>query len=121
MGIQPRTLAEIEKVVDLARTCRKRLTVTGCGHSPSNMTCTSSWLVNLDHFNTVHAVDQETGIVVMDSGIRLYTLSAELDRHGLAMPNLGSINEQSIAGAISTGTHGFVMGMQHGFRNGSSF
>jgi len=104
--IQPRTLAEIEKVVDLARTCRKRLTVTGCGHSPSNMTCTSSWLVNLDHFNTVHAVDQETGIVVMDSGIRLYTLSAELDRHGLAMPNLGSINEQSIAGAISTGTHG---------------
>lgn len=42
----------------------------------------------------------------MQSGIRLYTLCEELERHGLAMPNLGSINQQSIAGAISTGTHG---------------
>jgi len=29
-----------------------------------------------------------------------------LDMHGLAMPNLGSISEQSIAGALATGTHG---------------
>ncbi|KAJ3492573.1 hypothetical protein NLG97_g5298 [Lecanicillium saksenae] len=88
--IQPQTIEEVEKVVNLARLCRRRIVTTGCGHSPSNMTCTSSWM----------------GIVVMDSGIRLFALGEELERHGLAMPNLGSINEQSIAGAISTGTHG---------------
>jgi D-arabinono-1,4-lactone oxidase len=104
--VQPETLAEVEKVVDLARRCRRRLVVTGCGHSPSHMTCTSSWLLNLDHFNRVHSVDAASRIIVADAGIRLYKLCAELDRHGLAMPNLGSINEQSIAGAISTGTHG---------------
>lgn len=104
--IQPETLPEIEKVVDLARRCRRRITVTGCGHSPSNMTCTSSWLVNLDRFNRILSVNASTGIVRVESGIRLYDLCAELDRKGLSMPNLGSINEQSIAGAISTGTHG---------------
>lgn len=104
--IQPESLTEIEKAITLAQTCRRRITTTGCGHSPSNLTCTSSWLVNLDRFNRVHSVDRGTGIVVVDSGIRLHTLCEELELNGLAMPNLGSINEQSIAGAISTGTHG---------------
>jgi len=53
----------------------------------------------------------------MESGIRLYKLSAELDKIGLAMPNLGSINEQSIAGAISTGTHGSTL--RHGILSSS--
>ncbi|KAF7558927.1 hypothetical protein G7046_g5242 [Stylonectria norvegica] len=110
--IQPESLAEVEKAVDLARTCRRRIVTAGCGHSPSNMTCTSSWLVNLDNFNRVLSVDTASGLVVMQSGIRLFALGAELEKHGLAMPNLGSINEQSIAGAISTGTHG--SSLRHG-------
>ncbi|KAK3336658.1 D-arabinono-1,4-lactone oxidase-domain-containing protein [Cercophora scortea] len=104
--IQPQSLAEVEKVVNLARACRRHITTVGCGHSPSNMTCTSSWLVNLDNFNRILSVDKETGIVVMQAGIRLFQLSAALDEYHLSVPSLGSINEQSIAGAISTGTHG---------------
>lgn len=110
--IQPESLPEVEKAISLARACRRRLTTTGCGHSPSNLTCTSSWLVNLDRLNRILSVDRATGIVVVEGGIRLYTLCEELDRCGLAMPNLGSINEQSISGAISTGTHG--SSAQHG-------
>ncbi|KAG5974942.1 D-arabinono-1,4-lactone oxidase [Claviceps digitariae] len=110
--IQPESLAEVEKVVSLAQKCRRRIVTTGCGHSPSNITCTSSWMVNLDRFNKILSVDAESGIVVMESGIRLYALCEALEKHGLAMPNLGSINEQSIAGAISTGTHG--SSLRHG-------
>ena len=55
--------------------------------------------------------------MVMQSGIRLYQVGAELDKVGLAMPNLGSINEQSIAGAISTGTHG--SSLKHGILSAS--
>ncbi|KAH6686930.1 D-arabinono-1,4-lactone oxidase [Plectosphaerella plurivora] len=104
--IQPESVEEITKIVNLARKWRRRIVLVGCGHSPSNLTCTSSWLVNLDNFNKVLSIDKETGVVVMQSGIRLYALCAQLDKHGFAMPNLGSINEQSITGAISTGTHG---------------
>lgn len=48
-------------------------------------------------------------MVVVQSGIRLFQVGEELDKVGLAMPNLGSINHQSIAGAISTGTHGSTL------------
>lgn len=110
--IQPQSIAEVEKVVNLARRCRRRLATVGCGHSPSDLTCTSSWLVNLDKFNQILRVDKESGVVVMQSGIRLFTVGEELDKAGLAMPNLGSINHQSMAGAISTGTHGSTL--RHG-------
>lgn len=104
--IQPQSEAEIEKVVGLARRCRRRIVTTGCAHSPSDLTCTSSWLLNLDAFGRILAIDTRSHLVTVQSGIRLSALCAELERHGLSMPNLGSINEQSLAGAISTGTHG---------------
>ncbi|KFY44293.1 hypothetical protein V494_01554 [Pseudogymnoascus sp. VKM F-4513 (FW-928)] len=107
--IQPQSVEEIEKVTTLARRCRRRITTVGSGHSPSDLTCTSSWMVNLDKFNKILSIDRETNLVTMQAGIRLFQLSEELDKLGLAMPNLGSINEQSIAGAISTGTHGSTL------------
>ena len=104
--IQPESLDEIEAVVHAARRCGRRIVTTGSTHSPSTLTCTSSWLVNLDRYNRILSHDAETGLVTMQAGIRLYQLSAALSKLGLALPNLGSINSQSIAGAISTGTHG---------------
>ncbi|KAI0130206.1 D-arabinono-1,4-lactone oxidase [Xylariales sp. AK1849] len=110
--LQPESLEEIEHLVNVARQCRRRITTVGCGHSPSSITCTSSWLVNLDKYNKILSSDKDSGVVTMQSGIRLWQLSEELDKLGLAMPNLGSINHQSIAGAISTGTHG--SSLRHG-------
>ncbi|GEE02637.1 putative oxidoreductase [Gordonia spumicola] len=51
-------------------------------------------------------MDPTTGLVRIGAGTRLHELSRLLDEHGLAMPNLGDINVQSAAGAISTATHG---------------
>ena len=104
--IQPRTSEELQKVIKLARRYRRRIVVVGCGHSPSDLTCTSSWLVNLDHFEEILDVNEKTKVVVMQAGIRLHDLGIKLKEHGLAMPNLGSIDHQSIAGAIGTATHG---------------
>ena len=104
--IQPHTIFELRKAVTVARRCRRRIVLVGCGHSPSDLTCTSSWLVNLDHFEEILDVDEETNVVVMQAGIRLHKLCRKLRQHGLAMPNLGSIDHQSIAGAIATATHG---------------
>jgi D-arabinono-1,4-lactone oxidase len=48
-------------------------------------------------------------VVTVEAGIRLRDLGAELAKNGLMLPNLGSIDDQSIAGVISTGTHGSTM------------
>ncbi|KAB2572975.1 putative d-arabinono- -lactone oxidase protein [Lasiodiplodia theobromae] len=115
--IRPQSLAEIQKAVVLARRCRRRITLVGCGHSPSDLTCTSAWMMNLDKYNKVVRVDRETGIVQAQAGIRLYQLNEAALEHGLTMPNLGSINQQSIVGAMATGTHG--SSLQHGLLSGS--
>ena len=50
--------------------------------------------------------DPASGLVRVEAGITLHRLSRELHLRGLALPNLGDIDAQSLAGAIATGTHG---------------
>jgi L-gulonolactone oxidase len=49
--------------------------------------------------------------VKVQEGISIARLGDELARHGMAQPNLGDIAYQSIAGAISTATHGTGLGL----------
>ena len=104
--IRPQSVEEIQTAVNLARRCRKKIVVTGSGHSPNTITCTSSWLMNLDDCRGVISVDEKNCKITVQAGIRLYQLQEQLWNYGMAMPNLGSIDSQSIAGAIATGTHG---------------
>ena len=50
--------------------------------------------------------DPASGLVRVGAGTVLADLNEELARLGLAMENLGDIDRQTVAGAISTGTHG---------------
>ncbi|QIW96483.1 hypothetical protein AMS68_002001 [Peltaster fructicola] len=110
--LRPQSLEEVQKIVNVARRCRRRIVVVGSGHSPSDLTCTSSWMVNLDDYDRVLKVDAAKKTLLVEAGIRMRDMNAEANKHGLTMPNLGSIDEQSIAGAISTGTHG--SSLKHG-------
>jgi L-gulono-1,4-lactone dehydrogenase len=80
--------------------------VTGAGHSFSGAATTDGTLLQLDALARVLEADTASGLVRVEAGIRLHALSAELHARGLAMPNLGDIDVQSLAGALSTGTHG---------------
>ncbi|CAI4211201.1 unnamed protein product [Parascedosporium putredinis] len=109
---QPETVEQVQKLLRLAHQARRRVVVTGSGHSPSHLTCTSHWLVNLDKLCAILETDSATHRVTVEAGIRLRDLGDELEKRGLDMQNLGSINEQSVAGVISTGTHG--SSLRHG-------
>ncbi|PWW79817.1 L-gulonolactone/D-arabinono-1,4-lactone oxidase [Tuber magnatum] len=104
--LRPQSEKEIRLIVNLARQCGKRIVVVGSGHSPNDLTCTSSWMVNLDGFSSVVFENCRELQLEVEAGIRLYQLADELEKRGWAMPNLGSITAQSIAGAIATNTHG---------------
>ncbi|HEY5389648.1 MAG TPA: D-arabinono-1,4-lactone oxidase, partial [Solirubrobacteraceae bacterium] len=60
----------------------------------------------LDRLTRVLDVDRSFGLVHVQAGITIRELSRRLETYGLAMENLGDIDVQSIAGAISTATHG---------------
>ncbi|ODV90607.1 hypothetical protein CANCADRAFT_57079 [Tortispora caseinolytica NRRL Y-17796] len=106
--LQPRSDGELARLVRLAHRCGKKLMTVGSGHSPSDITMTNDWIVNLDRYADVLNIDQHAKYadVRVQAGIRIYQLTAELKKHGLMIQSLGSIADQSIAGAISTGTHG---------------
>ncbi|KAK6498938.1 D-arabinono-1,4-lactone oxidase [Arthrobotrys musiformis] len=104
--LRPQSIEELQLIVTLAGRCQKRITVIGSGHSPNALTCTPGWMISLDDFQEVLKVNEDTREITVQSGIRLYQLHRVLDGLGLAMPNLGTISEQSISGVISTATHG---------------
>jgi sugar-1,4-lactone oxidase-like protein len=103
---RPSTEGEVVALVRAAAAARRRVKVVGAGHSWSDAAVTDEVLVNLDRLDTVHSVDAASGLATVDAGIRLAELNLALDAAGLALPVLGSVTQQSIAGAISTGTHG---------------
>ena len=84
----------------------KTLRIVGAGHSPSDIHCSSEWMISLDHLNKVISHDLDRYRITIQGGMRLSLYIAELEKRGWCMDNLGSISEQSMAGAIATCTHG---------------
>ena len=103
---EPSCLADVRALVRKANRNGSRVKVVGAGHSPSDLACTTGIMLSLDRMNQVLKVDKTKNQVTVQGGIRLKDLHRRLDAEGLAMSNLGSISEQSLAGAISTATHG---------------
>ncbi|MEM9202205.1 MAG: D-arabinono-1,4-lactone oxidase [Actinomycetota bacterium] len=102
----PRTEEELAALVQRAGREGRRVKVMGAGHSFTAIAVTPDIHVRIDALDSLHAVNPNTGLVTVGAGISLRALNQVLDGHGLALTNMGDIDRQSIAGAISTGTHG---------------
>ena len=89
---------------EIVATAPGPIRVAGAGHSFSAGAVTDGTLLSLDALDRVLDVDGH--LVRVEAGIRLKAFSRELHVRGLAMPNLGDIDAQSLAGALATGTHG---------------
>jgi L-gulonolactone oxidase len=63
-------------------------------------------MVSMKHFNKLLEVNAEEKTVKVEGGMLLTELNDILEMNGLAMSVLGSVSDVSVAGAISTGTHG---------------
>lgn len=102
----PETVDDIVHLVSVCRRRHQRIRVIGAGHSFTPLAQTSDVLVSLDYLVGVSAVDEQAHTVSVWAGTTLRELSTRLYQQGWAQENLGDIDNQSIAGAISTGTHG---------------
>lgn len=80
--------------------------VVGSGHSFTGAALTSGRLVQIDRLSGIYSIDKEKCQVTVGAGTTLNDLNRMLAVEGLAMANLGDIAYQTVAGAISTSTHG---------------
>ncbi|KOO51347.1 D-arabinono-1,4-lactone oxidase [Viridibacillus arvi] len=92
----------IKKVSENGQTLR----VTGAGHSFSPVAMPDDIAVSLHNMRGLINVDQASGEVTLWAGTYLYEIGPLLKEYGLALQNMGDIQDQTIAGAVSTGTHG---------------
>lgn len=104
--VKPKNLEQLKLFVRYCAEQEMTLRVVGAGHSFTPLVATNEALVSLDHLTGIVEVDAEQEQVTVWAGTRLRDLGPLLDEYGYAMENLGDTNSQSIAGAISTGTHG---------------
>ncbi|MGE7056984.1 D-arabinono-1,4-lactone oxidase, partial [Paenibacillus glucanolyticus] len=104
--LHPTSTQEVVKIVQMCRQEGRRLRVVGSGHSFTPIAASEDCLVSLDGMQGLVHVDAEGLTATVWAGTKLKLLGELLFRHGLAQENLGDIDVQSIAGAISTGTHG---------------
>jgi FAD/FMN-containing dehydrogenase len=102
----PTTEREVVDVVTAAAAAGKTVRVVGAGHSWSRIAAPEGVAVSLEALTAPVEVDVARAVVTVPAGMRLRDVSAALLRSGLALPVVGSIQAQTVAGAIATGTHG---------------
>ena len=103
---RPGSVAEVADALTRARARGEKARVVGSGHSFTDAALTDGTMLSLERMDRLLDVDETTGSVKVEAGITLHALNERLARHGRALENLGDIDVQSLAGAISTGTHG---------------
>lgn len=104
--LAPRDEGEVLAGIALARAQELPLRMIGGGHSFSPLAATDGVAMTLaGHRGLVH-VEAATGLVTLRGGTWLWEIADLLAPYGLALPVMGDIDRQSIAGAIQTGTHG---------------
>ena len=103
---KPQTESELQQVVQSAQASGRRVKAVGSGHSFTAIAVSEEVLVDLSDYDEIVAIDKINQTVTVQSGIQLSKLNQALYENSLAMQNLGDIAYQTIAGAISTSTHG---------------
>ncbi|CAO3678863.1 unnamed protein product [Rhizopus microsporus] len=103
---RPRTESQVQKIILLANKLNKPLKAVGSGHSPSDLACSSGFIISLENLNALLNVDKNNNTVTVEAGMSLHKLHVVLRENGLALSNLGSISDESVAGVMATATHG---------------
>ena len=104
--LRPASREQLAEAIAAAAADGRRVSVAGSGHSFTEAALTDDTMLHVEALSGVLDADPGSGLVRVGGGTVLADLNEELARLGLAMENLGDIDRQTIAGAISTGTHG---------------
>ena len=103
---RPASESEVVEIIIQAVLNKQRVKVVGSGHSFTGIAVPDEVMIDLTRLNQVLHVDRSGGLITVQAGIVLSDLNAQLELHQLSMPNLGDVTYQTLAGALSTSTHG---------------
>ena len=101
----PADESEVLRILDRHR--GQRVRAVGRLHSWSEAVLADGVLLDLRRLDGVEfQPGSDPPVATVGAGCQIKRVLEELDGHGASLPSLGLITVQTIAGAISTGTHG---------------
>ncbi|MEY2442801.1 MAG: hypothetical protein QOJ46_2227, partial [bacterium] len=111
---EPRSIDDVVGIVRAAEQAGVTTRAVGSGHSWSDVALTDGFLMKTGGLARVPSAEPDfltaswagRDLVRTEAGIRLEQLNAYLDRAGLALRQMGGYDQQTVAGVISTSTHG---------------
>lgn len=110
--VTPRSEEEIVAAVRSAAERGTPLRAAGTGHSFNALAATDGVLLDLRRYEGVVGISAARDAITVRAGTSIRTVNTALARAGLALENIGTLAEQTVAGALSTGNHG--SGLAHG-------
>ncbi len=111
----PKSLDDIVEIVKRAEREGKRLKAIGSGHSFSDVAIPDHYLVDISKLRKVLDIERyplRAGVerkvhANVEAGMTIQRFNKRMDKkYELSVVNMGGIDNQTLAGAISTGTHG---------------
>lgn len=108
-GLQVARPTSVDELAELVRTTAGRggrVKAVGSGHSFTAVARPEDVMVVLDGLAGVRRGPDDGTLAVLGAGTTLHQANRALAGLGLAFENLGDIEAQTVAGALSTGTHG---------------
>ncbi|MEO3794127.1 D-arabinono-1,4-lactone oxidase [Nonomuraea sp. B10E15] len=100
----PASVADVVRAVRDAAASGRRVRMVGTGHSFTGVALTDGIMLRPAALTGIRSCAGDRVTVL--AGTPLRVLNELLDERGLALANMGDITEQTVAGAIQTGTHG---------------
>ncbi|MQY12920.1 L-gulono-1,4-lactone dehydrogenase [Streptomyces sp. RB5] len=105
-SVTPASAQEVAEAVVAAAGRGQTVKAAGTGHSFTPIAATDGLVIRPERLTGIRAIDREAGTVTVGAGTPLKVLNRELTAEGLSLTNMGDIMEQTVSGAVSTGTHG---------------
>lgn len=111
LEVAPRSVEQVVLAVRRALETGHTVKAIGASHSFTAIGATDGVRLDLSRLRGLIDVDLGRGRVTLWAGTHLWELPAILVPLGLALENMGDIDQQTVSGATSTGTHGTGLGL----------
>lgn len=100
-----------DQLAELLKNTKGPIRPVGAGHSFTPLVPTDGTILSLRNFEGLIAHDDAALTATFGAGTKIGQIGEPLDAIGQALQNMPDIDEQTIAGAIGTGTHGTGQGL----------
>lgn len=104
--VEPTSIESLRSILNEVNSSQSKIRVIGCAHSPSALCMSNDVLISMKNFNRILNIDEIRKEIHCESGVLISTLNELLPQHQLSLPVQGSVSGLTIAGVISTATHG---------------